>query len=354
MNWVTLLYAVSAVASALAAVLAWAAKLLWSKEYAAAKDEIIGAKQAQIELLKNEIENLRNLTPMKIREYFISVKEQLEEYIDSLQGQLDNAHAEIQEKDLAIANYESGIEVGGVVIQELRREKVLLSQKVTELETLIGKARVQKQESERGVDFTDDLSDLFARIAIAAEPASRADQLRRKIVEEIEKRMEPLAKEIAKTGRSDGAIVNTLTYNPPQFISPHGWELYDEARKKNDQRAVSYGGPGGLIVWEAERWVVATTPGRFRNQMLCGIQVRIFEDGLLETVARYNFDNRGEPAGVGEYEWHKVFHTKDGSVFPHRNLDLAFQALTENLRPALEYFTKLVEAKAESQQTGNL
>jgi len=46
------------VASALAAVLAWAAKLWWSKEYAAAKDEIISAKEAQIELLKNEIETL--------------------------------------------------------------------------------------------------------------------------------------------------------------------------------------------------------------------------------------------------------------------------------------------------------
>lgn len=68
----------SALASAVAAVLAWAAKLRWSKEYAAAKDEVIRAKDAQIELLRNGIENLRSLTPMKIREYFLSVKKQLE------------------------------------------------------------------------------------------------------------------------------------------------------------------------------------------------------------------------------------------------------------------------------------
>jgi len=93
---------------------------------------------------------------MKIREYFISVKEQLEEYIDSLQGQLDSAHAEIKEKDLAIANYDSGIEVGGAIIQELRREKVLLSTGVN----------LQDLANMSGIKFFIRRTDLFSHIEI--------------------------------------------------------------------------------------------------------------------------------------------------------------------------------------------
>ena len=102
MNWILWIYAISALASALAAVLAWAAKLWWAKEYSAAKDEIIKAKDAQIETLKNEIQNLRELTPMKIREYFLSIKEQLEEYNDKLQEELKTAYEEIEKKDSEI------------------------------------------------------------------------------------------------------------------------------------------------------------------------------------------------------------------------------------------------------------
>lgn len=88
MEWLILL---SALASAISAALAWAAKLWWSKEYIAAKDEIIKSKDAQIDLLNAQIKSLQDLTPMKIREYFLSVREQLEEYNESLQTQLKQA-----------------------------------------------------------------------------------------------------------------------------------------------------------------------------------------------------------------------------------------------------------------------
>jgi hypothetical protein len=77
MDWLT---AFAAAASAIAAILAWIAKILWSREYASAKDETIKAKDAQIQLLEREIVSLKEMTPMKIREYFLSVREQLEEY----------------------------------------------------------------------------------------------------------------------------------------------------------------------------------------------------------------------------------------------------------------------------------
>ncbi|MDO9371513.1 MAG: hypothetical protein Q7U07_02825 [Gammaproteobacteria bacterium] len=104
MEWI---YVISAIASSIAAVLAWAAKLWWSKEYGAAKDEIIKAKEAQIEALKGEIESLKEMTPMKIREYFLSVRQQLEEYNDALNGELDEARKEIEGKNAEIKKLQS-------------------------------------------------------------------------------------------------------------------------------------------------------------------------------------------------------------------------------------------------------
>jgi len=76
--------------SLVAAILAWVSKLKWSKEYSRAKDEIIRLKDA-------EIEQLKELNPIKIREYFQSVKTQLEEYNDRLQCQLAIAEERIEE-----------------------------------------------------------------------------------------------------------------------------------------------------------------------------------------------------------------------------------------------------------------
>src|SRR6185436_12315961 len=94
-----ILYAVTAVASALAAVLAWTAKLRWSREFGAAKDAQIAAKQAEIASLERECTALRELTPMRVREYFLSVKEQLEEYNDRLRWERDAAVAALREKE---------------------------------------------------------------------------------------------------------------------------------------------------------------------------------------------------------------------------------------------------------------
>jgi polyhydroxyalkanoate synthesis regulator phasin len=80
-----------------AAILAWAAKLFWSREYAAAKDETIRAKEAQIETLRQQLQALQEMTPMRIREYFESMKLQLEEYNDHLKGKLSAAEAKYVE-----------------------------------------------------------------------------------------------------------------------------------------------------------------------------------------------------------------------------------------------------------------
>lgn len=101
MNWILALIALANVACA---ILAWVAKIRWSNEYKAVvkqtidtKDDAIKAKEAHIEHLRNEIENLKQMTPMKIREYFLSVKEQFEEYNEDLKSKIKLKDKEIDE-----------------------------------------------------------------------------------------------------------------------------------------------------------------------------------------------------------------------------------------------------------------
>ena len=89
------IYPIATLISAIAAVLAWVAKLRWSKEFSSAKEEIIKSKNAQIEMLKQEIQNLRELNPMKMREYLLSVKETLEDYNNDLLQQLSEEKARL-------------------------------------------------------------------------------------------------------------------------------------------------------------------------------------------------------------------------------------------------------------------
>jgi hypothetical protein len=98
-----LVYAVTALVSAVAAVVAWGAKLRWSREFSAAKDAQLAAKQAELVVLEREIATLRELTPMRVREYFLSMKEQLEEYNDRLERELGAALAALDEKEREIA-----------------------------------------------------------------------------------------------------------------------------------------------------------------------------------------------------------------------------------------------------------
>lgn len=120
MMWTDILQLLVTLASAVAAILAWVAKLRWSEEYAKAKDETIRAKGAQIELLerqvienakekdaqiealKQRIEGLHELNSPKIREHYLSMKEQLEEHIHQLETDITSRKREIEEKEKEI------------------------------------------------------------------------------------------------------------------------------------------------------------------------------------------------------------------------------------------------------------
>ncbi|MDP1714718.1 MAG: hypothetical protein Q8L41_08210 [Anaerolineales bacterium] len=78
-------------------ILAWVAKIRWSKEYSVAKDETIKAKEAQMQAIERELQIYKELTPMKIKEYYLSSKELYEVKIDGLENKLKTAQEEIQD-----------------------------------------------------------------------------------------------------------------------------------------------------------------------------------------------------------------------------------------------------------------
>ena len=122
--------------SVVAAILAWVAKLRWSKEFADAKEATIAAKDAQIQVLEKQIEDLRDLTPMKLREYVLSIKDQLEEYNDSLQSQVEKLKSEITEKNQQITSLsEEGAQKRSEV-EQVKKEKEELNKKVVYLERI--------------------------------------------------------------------------------------------------------------------------------------------------------------------------------------------------------------------------
>jgi hypothetical protein len=163
LNLIVGIYAVAALASSLAAMLAWASKLWWAKEYAAAKDETIHAKEAQIELLKTEVQNLRELTPMKLREYFLSVKEQLEEYNDKLREELEADRKEIQKKEseLQRMNY-AGLFPGGPTDPSNAKAEAWVQNLMTTKENLQQKAYSLEQKLQKEEELRQNLDHLLS------------------------------------------------------------------------------------------------------------------------------------------------------------------------------------------------
>jgi chromosome segregation ATPase len=119
------------------AVLAWVAKIRWSQEYAAAKDEIIRSKDAEIKVLEREIDELRELNPMKVREYFLSMKVQLEEYNDRLQEEKKSLQVELREKNALIRQLKESGEKDSERIKRLLDERKELQSRINKAATVI-------------------------------------------------------------------------------------------------------------------------------------------------------------------------------------------------------------------------
>jgi hypothetical protein len=76
------------------------AEILWSKRY---RD----AKKAEIEALRAEIEGLKEMTPNKVREYFISTKDMLGQHIDELKADLDKVNHERARQEVLVQALQS-------------------------------------------------------------------------------------------------------------------------------------------------------------------------------------------------------------------------------------------------------
>lgn len=157
-DWAIVIPALTALLSALAAVLAWAAKLWWGREYAAAKDETIRAKEAQIETLRLQLQELKEFTPMKIREYFLSTKQQLEEFNDKLGNDLQIAQSKISALENRVEEERSKGESNLEIINQLE----------TDMENLVKSepSHIDYRDLERLIEYqhplfsTDIISDL--------------------------------------------------------------------------------------------------------------------------------------------------------------------------------------------------
>ncbi len=105
------LYIIGIIISSTAAVLAWIAKLKWSKEFSDAKNAEIKAKEAQIENLKIELDYLHKLyNTTKLRESYLSMIKQYEEYIEHLKAELSKARTEVSNKMREIIHLDNPIE----------------------------------------------------------------------------------------------------------------------------------------------------------------------------------------------------------------------------------------------------
>lgn len=91
------------------------------------QDELLRSKDARIEALAREVEFLQQITPMKLREYFLSVKQQLEEYNEFLAKQLEDARSMISQKDKEIlALQERGAEASATIVElKVQRDRLM-------------------------------------------------------------------------------------------------------------------------------------------------------------------------------------------------------------------------------------
>lgn len=113
MNWNTVI----TILSTFGAMLAWIAKIRWSKEYAQAKDETIKSKDAQIQLLERTIQTYKDFSPEVIWRQYESVKKASDEYIkvndeekNAAQLELSKLRTEIEKEKLSGQNRTAELE----------------------------------------------------------------------------------------------------------------------------------------------------------------------------------------------------------------------------------------------------
>lgn len=86
----------TALANAVSSIVAWIAKIGWSKEYKEAKDETIKAKEAEIRTLKEHIMMLEKLNPQILKQWYQNGLEMAQTYVAQVNNQLEDAQKKIK------------------------------------------------------------------------------------------------------------------------------------------------------------------------------------------------------------------------------------------------------------------
>ena len=103
MDWTQYIMPAATLVSAFAAVLAWYSKLRWSAEYKAATEQIIASKDANIALLRDQVELWKSLNSKSIYEQYQAVKNMLDETVKKFT-------VEIAERDEKIHKFSASSE----------------------------------------------------------------------------------------------------------------------------------------------------------------------------------------------------------------------------------------------------
>jgi hypothetical protein len=112
---------IAALASALAAGLVWALR-----RPSSLPSELLAAKEAELAALRGELDALRELAPIKIREFFLTTRRHLRDYCALLQRTYDDARRELArcDADLAKRQGEGSWDAGATRALVLRREEL--------------------------------------------------------------------------------------------------------------------------------------------------------------------------------------------------------------------------------------
>lgn len=251
-------------ASIIAAILAWVAKLRWSKEYTDAKNAVIESKEAsisekeeqvktkqsQIEFLERQIEFFKEQTPQKIREHYKSIQEQLEEIIEKQR----------QEVVTLMARAESSDE-NQIKLQKEIKEKEFQIKKLSE-DLSIAKAlqdSAQRLEPSLSVEFNNRMGYLLS--------VSSSDDL-----DEIEEReyYTPYPTEITADSLAEWFLDN---YKDPVHGVP-----YDDG-----EYVYVYGGP-----YHADEELFDHFPNTDEAVINAAVE-KIEDDGTLDWVKRWQY-----------------------------------------------------------------
>jgi len=163
--------AITIMSIALAGI-AWFAKLRWAKEYMAARDAESQAKDAQIQVLRQQVESLHQLTPVQLKEHFDSVKTQLTEYAETLKKQLQKSEKLIKEvTPLKEENANLRNEVG-----HLRNEREVMLEAIRILHKPV-------EERQASLQLQDDISKDF-RDCFGWGELQRDNAMLRRLVEQ--------------------------------------------------------------------------------------------------------------------------------------------------------------------------